>query len=280
MFHLRTIGIATFFFASLPIPIIAQTVTLSLSSPQNAATVAPGGTINWSIGFTVSSGNNAGLALLSVDLVQGTANPAKIDIPPANGVPTAMAGFSRPAGVSNPGETNPATGYVGVQRGAAGEKNLKQVGGAQNTLGQALPPGSGMAESANVVGGVGQGGSVTLASGSFNAPATAGTYVYQLENPVASVLTAVNPLPQHSPVTEASAILAPASFTFTVGGAACVACDVNCDGENDARDIQTFVARLLPSPPAACSACAGDLNGSGGLTVADIGPFVACLLGT
>src|SRR5262245_10872253 len=128
------------------VPLAAQTVTLSLSSPQNGGAVEPGAIINWSIAFAVSAGNNAGLALLSVDLVQAAANPAKLDIPPASAVPAAMSNFSRPAGISNPGETNPVTGYVGVQRGVAGQKNLRQIGGAQNTFGQARPPGSGVAQ--------------------------------------------------------------------------------------------------------------------------------------
>lgn len=261
------------------VPLFGQTVTLSLFSPQSGDIVTPGSTVNWSINFTVSSGNNAGLALLSVDLVQAAANPAKIDIPPAVSVPAAMLKFSRPAGISNPGENNPITGYVGVQRGTAGQKNLRQIGGAQNTFGQSRPAGSGIAESASVVSGVGHGGSVTLASGWFTAPATPGVYTFQLENALANVLTAVNTPPQHSPVTRATVSVTTPAISFIVGAPACDACDVNCDGASNGRDIQRFVQSLQPSPPAPCSPCAGNMNAAGGITVADIGLFVSCLLG-
>lgn len=258
---------------------VGQTVTLSLSSPQNGTTVAPNATINWSIDYSVSTADNAGLALLTVDLTQAPANPAKLDIPAADAVPAAMANFSRPAGICNPGETNLTTGYIGVQRGTAGEKNLRQIGGALNTFGQARPPGSGIAENATVTSGIGQSGSITLASGSFAAPATPGVYYYQLENPIANLLTMVNPLPQHSPVVSATVNLAAASIGFNVISPPCNACDVNCDGRNDGRDIGGFVTALQPSPPAGCSPCAGDTNNSGGISDADITTFVACLLG-
>ena len=81
------------------------TVTVDLTSPQNGTAVNPGTTINWSILVTVSNeppGKNFGLALICVDLTQNDANPAKFDLPPADGVPTAMANFSRPEGISNP----------------------------------------------------------------------------------------------------------------------------------------------------------------------------------
>jgi len=258
----------------------AQTVALSLSSPQNGDTVTAGAVVQWSIGVSASVQDNAGLALVVVDLVQGAANPATIDIPPAGSVPVGMAAFSRPAGISNPGEANLVTGFVGLQRGTPGQMNLRQIGGAQNTFGVARPVGSGIAESATVVSGVGQGGSVTLASGSFIAPSTPGTYVFQLANPVASVLTVVNAPPLHSPVTAADVSVPSGVITFHVGTAACSPCDANCDGVRNGRDIQAFVARLLSPGSTACSPCSGDLNGSGGVTIADISAFIACQLGS
>jgi len=265
--------------AAVTTPLRAQTVTLSLTSPQSGDIVPPGSTVNWAINFGVTSGNNAGLALLSVDLVQSAANPVKFDLPPASTVPAAMLNFSRPAGISNPGETNPVTGYVGVQRGTAGQKNLRQIGGAQNTMGQARPAGSGIAESASVVSNVGKGGSVTLASGWFAAPATPGVYTFQIENVIANVLTAVNPAPQHSTVARADTSIAAGSISFIVGPNACDACDVNCDGVSNGRDIQRFVRSLQPAPPPPCSPCAGNMNAAGGVTVADVSTFVSCLLG-
>ena len=59
----------------------------------------------------------------------------------------------------------------------------------------------------------------------------------------------------------------------------CDACDVNCDDENDGRDIQAFIEALLAGPSESCSSCAGDLNGDGDVTVADVVPLVNCLLG-
>ncbi len=59
----------------------------------------------------------------------------------------------------------------------------------------------------------------------------------------------------------------------------CDACDVNCDEENDGRDIQAFVEALLAGPSESCSSCAGDLNGDGNVTIADVVPLVNCLLG-
>jgi len=54
--------------------------------------------------------------------------------------------------------------------------------------------------------------------------------------------------------------------------------DVNCDGVVNARDIQSFV-RLLTGSQAPCAPCAGDLDGSGGVTGADIDALIAGLLG-
>jgi len=176
----------------------AATVTLSLSSPQNGQTVSAGSTVTWTISYTVSAGDNAGLALLACDLSQGDNNPVRFDLPSAAGAPAAMTNFARPAGISNP------NGYGGSQRGTAGQKNLVQIGGAQNTFGAARPAGTGVAESANVVGGLGQSGSVVLATGSFVAPSTQGAYTFSISNGVANVLQQRNDPPAFSPVIEAT----------------------------------------------------------------------------
>ena len=127
------------------------TVTVMLDSGQDGQVVPPESTVDWTITFSVSTGDNEGLALLSCDLVQNAGNPALFDIPPADGVPSAMTTFSRPDGICNPGETDPNTGYIGSQRGTSGQMNLRQIGGAQNTLGEALAPGSGIGENATLV---------------------------------------------------------------------------------------------------------------------------------
>jgi hypothetical protein len=260
---------------------IAQTVTVSLNSPQAGQSVAPGATINWAINFTVSTGDNAGLALLSADLVQNVDNPAFIDLPPAGGVPAPMTNFSRPAGLSNPGEGGP-TGYVGVQRGATGQRNLVQIGGGQNTFGFVLPAPTGVGQNANVVGGVGQSGSVMLASGSFTAPATGGSYTIELANVVANTLTQVNSPPNFSPSREAAVVLSPGSFTFTVSAGQ--PGDLNCDGLVNNFDIDPFVLALSQPDQYViqfpnCNINNADVNGDGNVNNFDIDAFVALLSG-
>lgn len=244
---------------------MAQSVTLSLTSPQNGTTVAPGATVNWSISFSVSSGDNQGLALLATDLLQDAANPAFFDLTPAAAVPAAMANFSRPAGISNPGETNPATGYGGVLRGDPGAKNLIQIGGAQNTFGQARPAGSGIAENANVIGGVGQSGAVVLASGSFVAPSTAGVYAFNLANAVANALTQVNAPPAFSPVVDAPVTLGAGGFSITVGAP-------NCPGDlNDSNSVDISDLSILLSQFGSVGAgFSGDLDNDGDVDITDL----------
>ena len=56
----------------------------------------------------------------------------------------------------------------------------------------------------------------------------------------------------------------------------CDPCDANCDGLHDGADIQRFINRLAGG--GGCSPCAGDMNGSGGVSDADVPAFVSCLL--
>lgn len=248
----------------------AQTVTFSLDSPQNGTTVAPGATINWTIAFTTSSGDNAGAALVTVDLAQSGTNPGFLDIPPATSVPAAMTNFSRPAGISNPGELNPATGYTGVQRGTPGRKNLVQVGGAQNTFGQTLPPATGAAQNAVVAGGVGQSGSVVLGTGSFAAPAANGTYTFVLQNAEANVLTVVNAPPAFSPTVSATPVLGTSSITFTVGAPPCVG-DINHDGSVNLTDL----AILLSQFGSTGTGLSADINGDNAVDLTDLATLLA-----
>ncbi|MBK8915238.1 MAG: hypothetical protein IPM64_11690 [Phycisphaerales bacterium] len=260
----------------------ADTVTLSLASPQNGQTVAPGATINWSISFEVSTGDNAGLALLAVDLAQDGANPATLDIPPADNVPIAMLNFSRPQGISNPGEQSPVTGYIGVQRGTPGARNLVEIGGAQNTFGQALNPGAGIAESATLDAGIGQSGAASLAAGSFVAPATPGSYTFRLQNAIANTLDSIATLPNHSPVSSATIAFAPQTISFTVGAAVLYG-DMNCDGVVNNFDIDAFVLALIDPPGYAaafpgCDPIRGDINRDDVFNNFDIDVFVNCIV--
>ncbi len=263
------------------------TVTLILESPVAGQTV-PGGTpVNWTIKAAVSTGDNYGLALIACDLVQAATNPGKFDLPPGDpaSIPAVMAVFNRPAGIANPGENGAASGYIGVQRGTAGQKNLVQIGGAQNTFGTAMAPGTGIGENAVVTQGVGQSGTpqVVLA-GSFSAPTTLGTYAFSLQNGIANVLTSVGTPPQFSQCSSATVDLAGATFTFTVGVSACVG-DLNCDGVINFGDINPFVMYLSNFAAwqgqfSGCNARNGDINCDGAFgqgSFSDINPFVALM---
>ncbi len=258
---------------ALATPALASgTVTFTLDSPSNGQTVAPGTTITWNIRVSVSTGDNAGLALFACDLVPDPSNPA-FDIPPGNAasIPTIMQGFDRPRGVTNPGEGGAASGYIGVQRGTTGHKSLVQIGGAQNTFGQA---GTGFAIDPNVTGGIGQPGPQLVLSGSFAAPSTAGVYRFSPANAVANTLVTVNVPPNFSPVEHATTNVTGATITFTVGAATCRG-DMNCDGLVNFADIDAFVAILSGGTP--CNAYNADVNGDGHIDFGDIDPFVALL---
>ncbi len=262
-------------------------VTLFLESPAAGQTIPGGATVNWIIKVSVSTGDNYGLALLACDLVQAAANPAKLDLPPGNAatIPAEMAVFNRPAGIANPGENGAPSGFIGVQRGTAGEKNLVQIGGGQNTFGTAMPPGTGIGENAQVSSGIGQGGSPQLVlSGSFAAPATNGSYTFSLQNGTANVLVTVGAPPQFSQCSAATVDLAGASFTFTVGTTVCTG-DLNCDGVINFGDINPFVSYLSnftawQAQFPGCDARNGDINCDGvfgASSFGDINPFVTIM---
>ena len=258
------------------------TATLTLESPVAGHTVAPGAAVAWTIKVSVSTGDNLGLALITCDLVQDPNNPAKFDLPAGNAasIPALLQGFNRPRGITNPGEGGAASGYIGVQRGTAGQKNLIQIGGAQNTFGQA---GANFATDPNVVGGIGQSGPQLVLSGQFSAPATNGTYKFSLASAVVNVLDTIGTLPNFSRASRATVNLDGASFTFAVGPAICRG-DANCDGRVDFSDINPFVLALsdfngwrtqFPN----CPVENPDVNGDGLVDFADINPFVALLSG-
>jgi len=261
---------------------VGQTVTVSLESPQNGLTLAPGTTVEWTIKTTVSTGDNAGLALLVCDLVQDPNNPAKFDIPPAalSSVDATMAQFSRPAGICNPGETVPTSGYTGVQRGTPGAMNLVQIGGSQNTFGL---PGATMGQDVNVLGGIGQSGPQVVAGGSFPAPGASGTYIFRVANVLANVLESISAPPSHSPVrTATTTLLNDGVITFAVGPQYCLG-DLNCDNQVSFVDINAFVLYLSnftvwQTTYAGCSAKNGDINDDGTYpSFSDINAFVTLL---
>ncbi len=264
----RSNPLAIFAILSLCAVARAQTVSVTLESPQQGQLVAPSATIAWQITFTVSNNDNAGLALLVCDLVQDTANPALIDLPPADAVPAGMSNFSRPAGISNPGENGTDSGYVGVQRGTTGAMNLIQIGGGQNTFGQALT-GAGIAENANVLPGVGQGGTVLLAAGSFAAPSACGDYNFSLANVVANVLQQANDPPAFSPVVQATTDTSAATLSFTVG----LAGDLDGNGTVDLADLAALLANY--DTPSGMTYADGDLDGDGDVDLSDLAIMLA-----
>jgi hypothetical protein len=256
---------------------LGQTVTATLESTQNGQTVAPGTAIDWIIKVTVSTGDNLGLAAIACDLVQDSGNPEKIDIPPGdpNSVDATMQQFSRPAGISNPGETYPASGYTGVQRGGVGFKDVVQIGGAQNTFGEA---GSTMGQDYTVQQGIGQSGPQVIASGKFDAPATEGGYTFRLDNVLANVLVTVGTPPEHSTVVPATTDASGAEFTFTVqiGPVICRG-DTNCDNQIDFFDVNSFVDALVKEIYCDGTGDNADINGDGTPDFFDINPFVEML---
>jgi hypothetical protein len=252
-----------------------QSVTVTLESSQSGQSVAAGTTIDWTIKVVVSTGDNVGLAAVVADVVQDPNNPERFDIPPAdpNSLDATMLQFSRPAGLSNPGETDPTSGYTGVQRGEMGMKDLLQVGGAQNTFGQA---GTLMGHDFNVASGVGQSGAQIVASGSFPAPATSGTYVFRLANVMANVLESVATPPAHSPVVAATVDATGGEFSFTVGPSVCRG-DANCDGEISFGDINGFVDAIVKDIYCDGTGDNSDLDENGSVGFEDINPFVDLL---
>lgn len=278
---LASIAVATLAFSAFA----QETVKFSLVSPQAGGSVAPGSLVTWDITVQITTAGSQGLALVSVDLTQAAANPAKFDIPVANSVPALFAGFSRPAGISNPGEVNPTTGYVGVQRGTVGEKNLIQVGGGQNTFGAVGPAGIG--QDITVDGNIGKTGAVIMASGSFLAPATNGSYTFTLANALANTLDQINVAPAFSPVSRANVDLTAASFTFSVAPQqnGCPG-DSSCDNAIDFGDIDPFVAALsgeaawlafFGTPPTCDYIFVNDTNGDLAVDFGDIDAFVSLL---
>ena len=57
----------------------------------------------------------------------------------------------------------------------------------------------------------------------------------------------------------------------------CDPCDMNCDGDVNALDIEPFLELLFGPNPMPCDTCTGDVNGDGSIDALDIEPFLECL---
>ena len=60
-------------------------------------------------------------------------------------------------------------------------------------------------------------------------------------------------------------------------GGGCQPCDMNCDGDINAFDIEPFLDLLFDPNAVPCDSCTGDANGDGNIDAFDIEPFLECL---
>lgn len=257
------------------------TVTLDLLSPQSGLNLRDGEAlpaIEWTITAKASAGDNMGFACVSVDLVQDLYNADSTVLRRADAVPTEMAGFDRPAGISNP-----VGGYLGTQRGGYfGAVDIVQIGGAQNTFGApptTQPPLSDFGLDVDVDANVGQttGGQI-VASGSFTPPMALGTYRFSIESPIVNTLDYVNAAPKGSPASPATVTMGPSGgeITFTQ----CITADADGSFDVTVEDVAAFVDLLVGEVPVdAYTTCAVDLNDDGNVNGEDIQPFIETFLG-
>jgi hypothetical protein len=141
------------------------------SGGSSSVTVPPGATVNWAVVGELSDNLNLGLALFSVDLAWSGGPLA----PAANPTSGPMVNFARPAGLTNP------AGFGGTVLGG----QLRQVGGAQNTINNTFAP---FPLGTVITGVAASGAPVTLASGQLTAPVTPGSYTLTPSGVVANVI--------------------------------------------------------------------------------------------
>jgi hypothetical protein len=254
-------------------------VTLSFSSPQMGQQLVPGSSVHWRI-MCVDSGDNLGLAGISVDMVHDPSNQATFDLAPASSWPGRMNCFSRPDGISNAGPDGTGTGYGGIPVGPAGAKDLLEIGGMQNTFGfQGSVMGHDHTISAepDTDRGIGQqGGGQLVAEGDFTVPSVEGVYRFNLQNGMANVFRSFGGSGQSSSVTPAEIVYGNVLW-FYVGN--CCTQDFNGDGDvNTDADIEAFFACVAGN---CCPTCASaDYNCDGDVgTDPDIESFFRVLAG-
>jgi len=238
-------------------------VTLSLTSPSNGLSVQPGQRIDWTITAAVASTENLGLALLTVDLVQDRANPALLNLTPGQRPPE-LDNFDRPAGISNAGPGGVGSGFGGTPLGPDGQRNLAQIGGAQNTFGV---PGTGLGESVDPDAGIGQGPlPQIIAAGSIIAPSATGVYRFRLTNADVNVLASIATPPAHSTVIKPIIQIA-SEIKIVVSPSDCVG-DIDGDNEVTLADLGILLAHF--GTPAGATPADGDLDGDGDVDLADL----------
>lgn len=166
-------------------PLIITGICLALATTGNASDldihvrsggahtiqVQTGQTVHYVVEGELTDNLNQGLAFFAFDLhFSGGALP-QADAPTSANI----LNFATPLGLNNP------AGFGGTLHNG----NLIQIGGGQNTINQSFAP----APSGLVMTGIGaQGSPEVLVSGSFTAPATAGTYLLTPTNLHANVI--------------------------------------------------------------------------------------------
>ena len=70
-----------------------------------------------------------------------------------------------------------------------------------------------------------------------------------------------------------------AVWILFLDGVPCDPCDMNCDGDINAFDIEPFLDLLFDPNPQPCNTCTGDVNADGNINAFDIEPFLNCLFG-
>jgi hypothetical protein len=219
--------------------------------------------VDWELAITARPGH-AGLAAFCADLLQDASNPAKFDLPPADpaSLPFEMEGFTWPAGIGNPGEGDNPSGYFGLQRGTPGERNLVQLGGAQNSFGI---PGITMGTDVDVEADVGR-PTIVAMSGSFAVQREPGTYAFRLKDVVATVFEQVNPPPASSPAKRTLVLTLATGISF-----------ISCIGDID-HDGFVGLSDLAALTGSAYGTCEGDpdydpevdLNADGCVNLTDL----------
>jgi hypothetical protein len=196
-------------------------VSFELRSPSEGKSVSAGQMIQFEI-WAFAAGVHEGLSMFAIDFRQDPSNPETFNLPPA-ATPASMQGFDRPAGFTNPSrEIGGGSSYGGTPAGALGSKNRIQIGGMQNTFGVPGPcigplGDVCLGQDVNVDLGIGQAPSGALvATLTFPAPSTPGSYVFAIAEPIAFVITASRPPPQASVTARAKTSLAVSSIGFAV----------------------------------------------------------------
>ena len=202
-------------------PATGGTVRVELTSPQDGTTIAPGESIQWDLTVYVSDGDNLGLAMISCDLEQNPNNPQLTNVHMGWGGGDIMREFDAPKGYSNPGPIPELSGFGGTEIGPAGQANLYQIGGAQNTFGRVGPcmgPNDEICMGQDVLVNIGvgqapQGERVAYGPLRVNAP---GTYTFEVTQAFANTLRKVNAAPQASVVRPAKIVISKPTITITV----------------------------------------------------------------